>query len=61
MKGGRIPPDTIVDVGVVGAPDPDTSEVPSIMAHQRGRLSVKSDLEARIVKQLDHGVQLMED
>jgi hypothetical protein len=30
--GGNIPPVTIVEVGVVGTPDPDTCEVSSIVA-----------------------------
>ena len=48
MKGGRIPPNTIIDVGVVGGPDLDTYEVDSNMAHRRGRPSMNFGPEAGI-------------
>jgi hypothetical protein len=33
----------IIEVGVAGAPNPDTGEVSSIMAHRRRLLSTKFD------------------
>jgi len=42
----------IVDVGVVGTPDTQTYEVPSIAAHRRGIFSVKFDPRAGISNQI---------